>query len=74
MRDQIREPHPDQPYHAGARRADQRQLILMLRQIGTGCLTDKFCSRTHLEHIIKTHKQKRMQHNVDVIQIVKLTI
>ena len=28
----------------------------------------------HLEHIIKAHKQKRMQHNVDIIQIVKLAV
>ena len=63
------EPHPDQPDHADGH-------AVLISGSCPSCsdhdsdrvasLTS-FCSRPHLEHVVKTHKQKRMQHNVDVI-------
>ena len=46
----------------------------MLRQICAGSLADQLRCRTYLKYIVKTHEQKRMEHDIDIIQIVKLAV
>ena len=37
-------------------------------------LTDQLRRRSHLEHIVKTHADQGVEHNVHIVQVIKLAV